>query len=103
MGMLERETQHLLSQALNVLKGFYDKAFVQGKAGAKQPAGPPPPPGFKEYKKSSGSGGVMGMLEQIIAETKTMEADAVKAETDAQKAYEAFVKDSNASIEDKVR
>merc|ERR1719420_1915641 len=82
----QRETQKLLSQALNVLKGFYDKAFVQTKAKGKQPAGPPPPPGFKEYKKSSGSGGVMGMLEQIIAETKTMEADAVKAETDAQKA-----------------
>merc|ERR1719298_308569 len=101
----QRETQKLLSQALNVLKGFYDKAFVQAehKAGGKQPAGPPPPPGFKEYKKSSGSGGVMGMLEQIISETKTMEADAIKAETDAQKAYEAFIKDSNASIEDKVR
>merc|ERR1719421_1811274 len=99
----QRETQVLLSKALNVLKGFYDKAFVQGKAKAKQPAGPPPPPGFKTYEKSSGSTGVMGMLEQIIAETKTMEADAVKAETDAQKAYEAFIKDANASIEDKVR
>merc|ERR1719174_1584422 len=101
----QRETQQLLSKALNVLKGFYDKSFVQAehKAGGKQPAGPPPPPGFKEYKKSSGSGGGMGMLEQIISETKTMEADAVKAETDAQKAYEAFIKDSNASIEDKVR
>merc|ERR1719440_2316177 len=84
----QRETQRLLSQALNVLKGFYDKAFVQAKqkASGKQPAGPPPPPGFKTYEKSSGSGGVMGMLEQIISETKTMEADAVKAETDAQKA-----------------
>ena len=39
----------------------------------------------------------MGMLEQIISETKTMEADAVKAETDAQKAYESFVKDTNGS------
>jgi len=101
----QRETQQLLIKALNVLKGFYEKSFVQAKnkAKAKQPAGPPPPPGFKTYEKSSGSGGVMGMLEQIIAETKTMEADAVKAETDAQKAYEAFIKDSNASIEDKVR
>jgi chromosome segregation ATPase len=99
----QRETQVLLSKALNVLKATYEKAFVQGKAKAKQPAGPPPPPGFKTYEKSSGSGGVMGMLEQIIAETKTMEADAVKAETDAQKAYEAFIKDANASIEDKVR
>merc|ERR1719247_2507261 len=46
----QRETQQLLTQALNVLKGFYDKAFVQAehKAGGKQPAGPPPPPGFKE-------------------------------------------------------
>jgi len=99
----QRETQRLLSQALNVLKGVYDKAFVQAKHTAKQPAGPPPPPGFKTYEKSSGSGGVMGMLDQIISETKTMEADAIKAETDAQKAYEAFVKDANASIEDKVR
>ena len=46
---------------------------------------------------------MMGMLEQIIAETKTMEADAVKAETDAQKAYESFVKDTNASMEEKTR
>merc|ERR1719409_1087314 len=43
------------------------------------------------------------MLEQIIGETKTMEADAVKAETDAQKAYESFVKDTNASMEEKTR
>merc|ERR1719478_909247 len=97
----QRETQTLLTNALNVLKGFYDKAFVQTEQ--QQPAGPPPPPGFKTYEKSSGAGGVMGMLEQIIAETKTMEADAVKAETDAQKAYESFVKDTNAAMEEKTR
>merc|ERR1719183_3207616 len=97
----QRETQRLLTNALNVLKGFYEKAFLQ--TSQKQPAGPPPPPGFKKYEKSSGSGGVMGMLEQIISETKTMEADAVKAETDAQKAYESFVKDTNAAMEEKTR
>merc|ERR1719353_2172498 len=32
-----------------------------------------------------------------------MEADAIKAETDAQKAYESFVKDTNASMEEKSR
>merc|ERR1719324_1769941 len=32
-----------------------------------------------------------------------MEADAIKAETDAQKAYESFVKDTNASMEQKRR
>merc|ERR1719487_2799564 len=43
------------------------------------------------------------MIERIIGETKTMEADAIKAETDSQKAYETFVKDTNASIEEKAR
>merc|ERR1719388_401634 len=43
------------------------------------------------------------MIEGIIQETKTMEADAIKAETDSQKAYETFVKDTNASIEEKQR
>merc|ERR1719399_2789429 len=85
----QRETQKLLTQALNVLKAVYaKKSFAQ--TGAKQePAGPPPPPGFGEYKKAGGAGGVMGMLQQIIS--------------DAQKAYETVVKDTNASIEDKNR
>merc|ERR1719159_425584 len=100
----QRATQKLLENALGVLKGFYDKALIQTSARKTgQPAGPPPPPGFKKYEKSSGAGGVMGMLEGIISETKTMEADAIKAETDAQKAYEAFVKDTNASMEEKSR
>merc|ERR1719472_313380 len=99
----QRETQKLLTQALNVLKAVYaKKSFAQ--TGAKQePAGPPPPPGFGEYKKAGGSGGVMGMLQQIISDAKQLEADAIKAESDAQKAYETVVKDTNASVEDKNR
>jgi len=99
----QRETQKLLTQALNVLKAVYaKKSFAQ--TGAKQePAGPPPPPGFGEYKKAGGAGGVMGMLQQIISDAKQLEADAIKAESDAQKAYETVVKDTNASIEDKNR
>jgi len=100
----QRETQKLLTSALNVLKAVYAKKFIQVSSAAKkqEPAGPPPPPGFKSYEKQS-SGGVMGMLEQIIADTKTLEAEAIKAESDAQKAYEAFVKDTNASVEEKTR
>merc|ERR1740127_431650 len=99
----QRETQKLLTNALNVLKAVYDKkSFAQ--TGAKQePAGPPPPPGFGEYKKAGGAGGVMGMLQQIISDAKQLEADAIKAESDAQKAYETVVKDTNASVEDKNR
>ena len=69
----QRETQKLLTQALNVLKAVYaKKSFAQ--TGAKQePAGPPPPPGFGEYKKAGGAGGVMGMLQQIISDAKQLE------------------------------
>merc|ERR1719230_972198 len=89
----QRATQKLLQQALNVLKGFYDKKSKGvALAQAGQPAGPPPPPGFKEYKKSGAAGGVMGMIQQIINDAKAMEAEAIKSEEDAQKAYETFVK-----------
>merc|ERR1719311_703175 len=98
----QRATKELLEKALGVLSAVFAKKFLQ--VGAKQePAGPPPPPGFKEYKQSAGAGGVMGMLEQIIRDTETLEAEAIKAETDAQKAYEEYVKDTNASIEEKTR
>jgi len=97
----QRETQKLLQSALDVLASvFAKKALLQLK---QEPAGPPPPAGFKKYEQSSGSGGVMGMLEQIIREAKQLEGDAIKGEADAQKAYESFVKDSNASVEEKTR
>merc|ERR1719274_515349 len=41
------------------------------------------------------------MIQQIINDAKAMEAEAIKSEEDAQKAYEDFVKDTNASIEEK--
>merc|ERR1712160_157981 len=82
----QRASQKLLSAALNILKGFYEKraAFLQKQ----EPAGPPPPPGFKEFKKNAGAGGVMGMIQQIINDAKAVEAEAIRAEEDAQKAYE---------------
>merc|ERR1719331_3052523 len=68
----QRATQKLLANALDVLKAVYDKkSFVQAK-GKQEPAGPPPPPGFKKYEQSSGAGGVMGMIEQVIADAKTL-------------------------------
>merc|ERR1712048_640235 len=66
-----------------------------------EPAGPPPPAGFETYKKNAASGGVMSMIEQIISDAKAMEAEAIRSEEDAQKAYEDFVKETNASIEAK--
>jgi len=98
----QRATQKLLQSALSVLEGFYGKkaaALVQQQ----DPAGPPPPPGFASYKKNAASGGVMGMIQQIINDAKAMEAEAIRSEEDAQKAYEDFVKETNASIEAKTK
>eukprot|EP00448_Togula_jolla_P041852 CAMPEP_0170621270 /NCGR_PEP_ID=MMETSP0224-20130122/28513_1 /TAXON_ID=285029 /ORGANISM="Togula jolla, Strain CCCM 725" /LENGTH=695 /DNA_ID=CAMNT_0010947521 /DNA_START=60 /DNA_END=2147 /DNA_ORIENTATION=- len=98
----QRETQKLLKAALAMLGEFYGKekgaALVQGQ---QEPVGPPPPAGFKEYKKSAGSAGVMGMIQQIINDAKAMEAETIRSEEDAQKAYEDFVKETNRSIEAK--
>merc|ERR1719451_192066 len=98
----QRETQKLLQAALNVLSEFYGKkekaALLQ-----QEPVGPPPPPGFEAYKKNAASGGVMSEIEQIISDAKAMEAEALKMEDDAQDAYEAFVKETNASIASKLK
>jgi chromosome segregation ATPase len=97
----QRATQKLLTAALNVLKGFYDKKAKAALLQKQEPAGPPPPPGFEAYKKNAAAPGVMGMIQQIINDAKAMEAETIRSEEDAQKAYEDFVKDTNASIEAK--
>merc|ERR1719242_692447 len=43
----------------------------------------------------------MDMIEEIINDAKAMEAEAIRSEEDAQKAYEDFVKETNASVEAK--
>merc|ERR1712072_1016765 len=97
----QRATQKLLTAALNILKGFYEKKAKAAAFLQTQPAGPPPPPGFEAYKKNAAAPGVMGMIQQIINDAKAMEAEVIRSEEDAQKAYEDFVKDTNASIEEK--
>merc|ERR1719487_565775 len=98
----QRATQILLTKALDVLKGFYGiQALLQVQQKHKEPAGPPPPPGFKAYKKSDAAGGVTSMITQIIEDAKAMEAEAIKGEEDALAAYETFVTETNGSIETK--
>merc|ERR1740133_299767 len=100
----QRATQKLLAAALNILKGFYEKAaLLQQKAGEKLVAGQAPPPGFKSYEKNAASGGVMGMMSGIINDAKAMEAEAIRGEESAQKTYEEFVMDTNNSVEEKVK
>merc|ERR1719272_2202542 len=104
----QRSTQILLTKALDVLKGFYafeqqkeEQVALLQKSSRQEPAGPPPPPGAKPYKKSGGASSVMSMITQIVEDAKAMEAEAITTEDDAEKAYELFVTDTNASIEEK--
>jgi len=100
----QRETQKLLTAALGVLNDFYaKKSPAASLAQQKEPAGPPPPPGFEAYKNNAASGGVLSLIQQIISDAKAMEAETIRAEEDAQKAYEDFVKETNNSIEAKSR
>merc|ERR1719262_1421336 len=94
----QRATQKLLAVALGVLKGFYDKAALVQKN--KQPT-LEGAPSFKPMEKNAAGGGVMGMIQNVINESKALEAEAIRGEEAAQKAYESFVMDTNNSVEQK--
>jgi len=97
----QRATQKLLTAALHILQGFYDKKAKAALLQKQEPVGPPPPQGFDAYKKNAQSTDAMAMIQTIINDAKSMEAEAIRSEEDAQKAYEDFVKDTNASIDAK--
>merc|ERR1719152_523389 len=99
----QRATMKVLNAALDILKGFYDKAaLVQRSKQEPYVAGPPPPAAFKTYEKQ-GSGGVMGAIEGVIADAKAMEAEAITAEADAQQAYENLAKETNDAVDEMIR
>merc|ERR1719398_680864 len=88
----QRATQDILTKALGKLKAFYKSA----KGGAfAQRAAQEPPVKFNSYSKNAGASPVIGMIEQIIEDSKALESESVAGETEAQAAYEKFVKDSN--------
>jgi hypothetical protein len=94
----QRATQAILQKALDRLASFYKKkALIQAQQepGA---AAPPPPAPMAEYKKSSGAGGVMQLIQNVIEEAQQGESEAIKDEGDSQAAYEEFIKNSNSAI-----
>merc|ERR1719424_2730395 len=88
----QRATQEILAKALGKLKEFYKKAFLIQRS--KQE----PPVKFNAYKSNAGASPVIGMIEQIIEDSKALEKEAVAGETEAQTGYETFVRDSNSLI-----
>jgi len=89
-----RATQTILKKALTRLEDYYVKAKGSKLVLAQQE----PPVKFNAYKNNAGASPVMGLIEQIIEDSKKVESEATAAETQAQADYESFVKDSTALI-----
>ena len=92
-------TREVLLKAIDKLASFYDKAALLQKS-KKGKHAQAPPVVQAEYKPSGGAGGIMSMLEKLIEETKTITAESKKAESDAQKAYETLIADTNGAVKD---
>merc|ERR1719265_1453119 len=56
------------------------------------------PAKFKKYAENAGGGRAVKMLEEILADTRKVEDQAITSEEDSQEAYENFMKDSNKMI-----
>jgi len=93
----QRATQSILKKALQKLKDFYVKNM--GKAVFAQRGSQEPPVKFNSYKTNEGSSPVIGLIEQILEDSKALEAETTSAEFTAQADYEKFVKDSNDLIQ----
>merc|ERR1719469_73452 len=89
----QRATQSILKKALMKLKDFYEKGI--GKAAFAQRHSQEPPVKFNSYKTNAGSSPVIGLIEQIVEDSKALETETTAAEFKAQADYEKFVKDSN--------
>merc|ERR1740121_387694 len=96
----------ILTKALDRMKQVYAMLQQRGlKPGAPhiQTSGTHTDPGngpakFKTYSENAGGGRVVKMLEEILADTKKVEDQAIASEEDSQEAYENFMKDSNKMI-----
>jgi len=91
----QRATQDILTKALVRLQDFYKKA----KGGALLQNKQEPPVKFNKMKSNAGASPVIGMIQQIIEDSKALEAEAVAGEQEAQASYEKFVSDSNSVIQ----
>jgi len=92
----QRATQSILTKALQKLKDFYQKGI--GSVVFAQRSAQEPPVKFESYRTNAGSTPVIGLIEQILEDSKALEAEATSAEQKSQAEYEKFVTDSNSLI-----
>lgn len=102
----QRATVAILHKALDRLRQFYAPKLLLQRAvnrhvQRQEPGAsvPPPPATGKEYGKSGGAGGVMSTIEMIIQDAEQADAEAVRAEQEAQAAYAEMVANTNSMLD----
>jgi len=100
----QRLTQMILQKAIERMSQVY-AMLLQRQPGAPhiQTSATHTDPGngpakFKKYEENAGGKRVLAMLDEVLADSKKTEMDAIAAEESAQNAYEDFMKDSNEMI-----
>merc|ERR1719444_637842 len=90
--MDQRAMQMILAKAIKRMRLVYKKkeALIQQE----------PPVKFQPLKQNAGASPVIGLMEQIVEDSKAVEKDTMAAEQEAQKAYASFVVDSDTSIKE---
>jgi len=96
----QKATQALLKKAFEVLKGAYQFAQIQAHHQAQDYAEAKPeiPKGFSSYKKNANGVAVLNLVQQIIQDTKALQADTERAEKEAAKNYQKLVAATTKSI-----
>merc|ERR1740121_312241 len=104
----QRATAEIIGKAVQRLKSFYQKKAMlldvsvgAGRRASQEPgvASSPRPVAGKDYKRHGGGAGVIGYLELIIKDAMAAEAEATKAEQEAQSDYAGLVANTNAVIQ----
>jgi DNA repair exonuclease SbcCD ATPase subunit len=95
----DNAAKELIGMAKNRLNKFYNpKLYKPEEAGAFTQSGvapPPPPETFGAYAKKGGeSGGVIGMLDNMVADLDKEITETDTEEKENQKEYETFMRDS---------
>jgi len=110
--MNQRITQGILQKACDRMNQVYSDMKVSleqdGAAPHTQTSATSTDPGngparFDKYEQSGGGDKIVKMIEDIIADSKESENEALRSEQDAQAAYEGNMKDLNKSITEHTR
>jgi len=92
----QRATVDILTKAVRHLQAFYDRKAALLQVSSEK-AGQAPPPAFQPYVKAGG-GGVVAMINGIIADSKHCIKMSYADNHQSQLAYEEFMRDLNKSI-----